>query len=194
MLVLQAAGKIVQRLCFSRRVGITENSDRRIMLLKLVEITVYIRITEIVVKDDDREIDVRIFLDTIGVVLPNTGCIPQFVGISRERVPVKEADVLRLLCRGIVDSASPKITAAAIILTLITHHGSFRGSVSYLPNQKEERIQLSLVICQHRYYVKPLLLGSRGRPLVEVAWSPNFGTRGYPCTSQRVLDSDPSGR
>ena len=103
MLVLQVAGKVVQPLCFSRRVGITENSDRRIMLFKLVEITVYIRITEIVVKDDDREINVRIFLDTIGVVLPNTGCIPQFVGISRERVPVEEANIVCLFRCGIID-------------------------------------------------------------------------------------------
>ena len=86
------------------------------MLLELVEITVYIRITEIVVKDDDREINVRICLDTIGIVLPNTGCIPQFVGISRERVPVEEADVLRLLCRGIVDCAPPTTTGLETVI------------------------------------------------------------------------------
>jgi len=103
MLVLQVDGEAVQCPCFSRRVGITENSDRRIMLLELVEIAIDVRVAEIVVKDDDREIDVRIRLIPIGVVLPNTGCIPQFVCIGRERVAVEKADVVCLLRCNIVD-------------------------------------------------------------------------------------------
>jgi len=68
------------------------------MLLELVKITVHIRIAEIVVQDDNRKIDVRIFLISIGVVLPDTGDIPQFVCIGRERVSMEEADIVCLLC------------------------------------------------------------------------------------------------
>jgi hypothetical protein len=98
MPVLQVVGEVVQCSCFVRCIRITEDSYRRIMLLELVEIAIDIRVTKIVVKDDDWEIHVRICPGTIGVVLPDTGCISQFVCIGRERVPVEEADIVCLLC------------------------------------------------------------------------------------------------
>jgi hypothetical protein len=69
------------------------------MLLELLEVAVNIRIVEIVIEDDDRKINVRIVLITIGVVLANTGREPEFVGIGRERVPVEKTDIRRLLSR-----------------------------------------------------------------------------------------------
>ena len=80
------------------------------MLFELVKIPVQVRIAEIIVKDDDREINVRVRLVLIGVVLPNTGCIPQFVCIGRERVPVEEANVVRLFRRSMLDTAPPTVT------------------------------------------------------------------------------------
>jgi len=70
----------------------TKRAELTIQQLK-VTLLVDTKVNAIVVEDDDREIDVRIFLDLIGVILRGTGCILQFVCIGRKRVPMEEADI-----------------------------------------------------------------------------------------------------
>lgn len=78
MLLLEIGGEIVQLLCARCRVGVTENSDGRIVCLELVEIAVDIRVAEIVVEDDDGKIDVRIVINLIRVIFSDFGANPRF--------------------------------------------------------------------------------------------------------------------
>ncbi|WP_254810779.1 hypothetical protein [Saliphagus sp. WLHSJ1] len=106
MIVVQLASDLSQRLGLPRRMRFAENGYRRIILLELVHVAIHIRITEIVVKDNNRQVNVRIVLTGVRIILPDARCIPELVRIGRIRVPVKKPDVVCLLRCGVVDPIS----------------------------------------------------------------------------------------
>ena len=67
------------------------------------EIAIHVRVAKLVIEDDDREINVEICSNMIGVILPDAGREAQLVCVGCERVPMEEADIDRLLCFGILD-------------------------------------------------------------------------------------------
>jgi len=79
-------------------VGVSEDPHRGIVLLEPFEVPVQVGIPEVVVEDGNGEVDVRILLDLVAVVLADADCEPEFVGVRRERMAVQEPDVVRLLC------------------------------------------------------------------------------------------------
>jgi hypothetical protein len=106
----------VELRCFSGSVRVAENRDGRIVCIELIEVPSDVGVAEVVVEDDGRQLDVRILLGTVVVVLATTDRVPEFVGVGRERMAVKESDVVRLFRVSMIDPASPSNVMSLALL------------------------------------------------------------------------------
>lgn len=92
--------------CFPRRVHVAEDGDRRVMLIESVQVAGDVRVAEVVVEDDDREVNVRVVVGEILVVLADARRVSEFVGIRSERMAVEKPDIVGLFGVGVGDCSA----------------------------------------------------------------------------------------
>lgn len=82
--------------------------------------SVEVGIMEVVIHKQHREIDVRVVIDLVAVVLSDTGKKPVLKGIGDKRISACERYIVKLLCgcdavrgvvveRGLLDTGPPEI-------------------------------------------------------------------------------------